>query len=202
MRDGERHVRVEALPRRLLSLEPEAFQDFARTFGGAFRRHFLDRGLEPFEAEDLALCLVTDIPLKVISGQFKEREDSNFGAWVFALMRNAVKDWWRKRARVPDVVPIRDDEAGPDDESAPSENVQVILAVREAVEALPEQARQIVELRDLGEERDYAEIAEILGITSGAARVRHSRALVQLAGVLEQDPRMKNILERAQSTKS
>ena len=198
MRGDETRSRVEDFPERFLALEPKAFQDFARAFSAAFRRHFLDRGLEPFEAEDQAVCLVTDIPLKVIAGHFHEREDGSFRAWVFALMRNAANDWWRKRTRGVDVVPIRDDAADLKEEPEYGEDVDVVLAVREAVEALPEQARQIVQLRDLEEERGFTEIAAQLGITSGAARVRHSRALAQLAGVLVQDPRLKRILERVQ----
>ena len=196
MRGDETRSRTEDFPKRFLELEPQAFQDFARAFSAAFRRHFLDRGLEPFEAEDQAVCLVTDIPLKVIAGHYQEREDGSFRAWVFALMRNAANNWWRKRTRRVDVVPLRDDAADPKEGLDEGEDIDVVLAVRDAVEALPEQARQIVQLRDLEEERGYAEIAAQLGITSGTARVRHSRALAQLAEVLVQDPRLRHILER------
>jgi RNA polymerase sigma factor (sigma-70 family) len=181
-----------------LATDPTAFHDFARTFGAAFRRHFLNRGLSPFEAEDQAVCLATDIPLKVIAGHYREREDGGFRAWVFALMRNAASDWWRKRSRGLEVVPIWDDAADAGEEPGGGGDVDVVLAVQDAVAALPEQARRIVQLRDLGEERGYAEIAAQLGITEGTARVRHSRALAQLAGVLVHDPRLKRILERAQ----
>jgi len=196
MKDDHPRARVEDLPRRLLDLEPQAFQDFARAFSTSFRRFFLDRGLPPFEAEDQALSLITDIPLKVIGGHYHERDGSSFTSWVFALLRNAATDWWRRRYRDVDVVPIREDAAESKDEPWDPRDIDVVLAVRDALAALPDQARQIVQLRDLEEERDYAEIAAQLGIAAGTARVRHSRALEQLARVLAQDPRLKRIIDR------
>jgi RNA polymerase sigma factor (sigma-70 family) len=189
---------IEEIPARLVDREPKAFQDFARAFGTAFRSHFLDKGLEPYEADDLAISLLTDIPLKVIKGHFHHREDGSFKAWVFALMRNAGNDWWRKRRGV-DVVPIRDDVPEPVERPL-DERADLVLAVRDALAVLPESARQIIELRDLEGSRDYADIAAQLGISSGAARVRHLRALAQLAGVLIHDPRLKRALPRAQLT--
>jgi RNA polymerase sigma factor (sigma-70 family) len=192
---------LEGLPARLLNREPEAFQDFARAFGAAFRRFLLSRGLKPFEAEDLAITLLTDIPIKVIKGQFKEREQGTFKGWVFALVKNAANDWWRKRHDV-DLVPIREDAATSDD-APPDEGADLVMAVRDALTEIPGPARQIIELRDLhGGVRDYADIASHLGISSGAARVRHSRALAQLAGILVHDPRLRRALLRAQHTNS
>jgi|GEM_PF-1102845 len=192
---------VELFPARFREPDPKAFQDFAKIFGPAFRRYFLLRGLDPFEAEDLAVNLVGDIPMRVIDGKFETRTGGSFRAWTLTQMRNTAHDWWRKRHRSPDVIPMREDTAEPGtgtETDVDTEDTDVVVAVREAIASLPKQFREIVELRHLWGEQDYAGVAATLGITSGAARVRHSRAMAQLAEALSTDPRLKRVLYRAQ----
>lgn len=197
--DGSPSSRLEGLPERLIALDPKAFEEFAHDFGGVFRRYFLDSGLEPFEAEDQAVSLISDIVLKVLGGHYQRREDGSFRAWIFAVLRTAVKDSWRKRRRQLPSAFLREDT--PQEEPNSSDPyLDLILAVREAIAALPEMTRRVIQLRDLEGERGYEDIASELGITPGAARVRHSRAMAQLAELLESDYRVKRILDRARQT--
>jgi RNA polymerase sigma-70 factor (ECF subfamily) len=196
MKDDSPSSRLEGLPERLIALDPKAFEEFARDFGGVFRHYFLDSGLQPFEAEDQAVSLISDITLKVVNGHYHQRDDGSFRAWVFAVLRTAVKDCWRKRGRQLPSALLREDT--PQQAASRAEpDLDLILAVREAIAGLPESARQVVQLRDLEGERNYEEIAGELGITVGAARVRHSRAIAQLAESLTSDDRLKRVLDRA-----
>jgi RNA polymerase sigma-70 factor (ECF subfamily) len=56
--------------------------------------------------------------------------------------------------------------------------------VRQALELLPERDREILVLRNL-EQLSVADTAEVLGISPGAAKVRHLRALERLRGLLD-----------------
>jgi RNA polymerase sigma-70 factor (ECF subfamily) len=60
-------------------------------------------------------------------------------------------------------------------------------ALAEAMSALPEEQREAVKLRVV-DERSYGEVAAELGCTEPTARMRVSRGLRRIAGVLETDP--------------
>jgi RNA polymerase sigma-70 factor (ECF subfamily) len=56
--------------------------------------------------------------------------------------------------------------------------------VRQALERLPERDREVLVLRNL-EQLSVADTAEVLGISAGAVKVRHLRALERLRALLE-----------------
>ena len=185
-------VHLEELVARMTALEDRAYREFAGMFGPRLRSFFLAHGLSISDAEDLAANCVTDIALKV--NRYKYVQGGSFKAWVFTLARHALADWWRKH--IP-TVQLLDDVAA--DETDP--NMEVVVAVREAVAQLPETDQSIVMLRDLAEEHTYAEIGELLSIRPGTVRVRHFRALKRLESILEIDPRIKRLLERDGNSK-
>jgi RNA polymerase sigma-70 factor (ECF subfamily) len=78
-------------------------------------------------------------------------------------------------ARIPDERPAFD--------WSQEDEKEVIHAVRTAIEALPPASREVVRLHKL-EGRPMAEVAEILGIKEGAARVRAHRGYKALARLL------------------
>jgi RNA polymerase sigma factor (sigma-70 family) len=194
---------VEQLPNRIRQRDPDpqAFEDFAAVFGPVFRRHALQAGFAPFEATDFALNLAMDIPIRVLEGKFEAREDASFSAWVMAVMRRALSDEWRKKKRSPHVVPLQQETIPRHgfDSGGEAVDTEVVLAVREAVRALPERAREMIELRHLQGEEDFAGIAARLGIRPGTARVRHSRAMALLAEALTDHPALRKVLERAKA---
>ena len=71
-------------------------------------------------------------------------------------------------------------------DSTPSKRVvreELRQRVRQALLRLPEHDREVLVMRHL-EQLPMAEIAAILGVTEGAVKVRHVRALARLQGVL------------------
>ena len=63
----------------------------------------------------------------------------------------------------------------------PSEPQDVLIEeLRSAIESLPDRLREIIVLRDLAE-LSYRNVAKILGLTSGTARVYRREAIVALA---------------------
>lgn len=176
----------EELARRLQACDEDAFRDFARAFAVIFRSYFIWQGLPAFEAEDLAATCMTEIPLKV--SRYRVQETGGFRAWVFALMRNEANTWWRRQRAIREPLPEDVAFEPPVDVAV---DVPRVEAVHEALAQLSDADRQIIELRDLGEERDYEEIGRVLGISTTNARVRHHRALRRLTAILTQDARVR-----------
>ena len=185
-------INMEDLAQRMSTLDETAFSEFSEIFGPRFRRNFVKRGLNITDAEDLSVSCITDIALK--ANQYPPA-NGNFEAWVFTLARNYVVDWWRSRqqlsAELSDDLPLQTPEA-----ETVEPNMDVVSAVREAMENLSEGDKQIIRVRDLEGASTFAEIGKELKITAGAARVRHMRALERLEALLDQDIRIEKYLER------
>lgn len=75
-----------------------------------------------------------------------------------------------------------------DDTPACPEPQQIMERLRGAVHALPAHLRDVVVLRDLSGMK-YRQVASILNITSGTARVYRRQAIVRLAAMLAREER-------------
>jgi hypothetical protein len=102
--------------------------------------------------------------------------------WLLTIASNAIKQRFRQEQARPRQVALdeRTAHAGTDDDDGPT--VGELLA---ALSKIPPQQRQAIVLREF-EGRSYAEIAEILGITTGALETLLFRARRSLAEELEQ----------------
>jgi RNA polymerase sigma-70 factor (ECF subfamily) len=186
---------LAGLASRMVAADELAFAEFAEYFGPRFRALFVNRGLSISDAEDLAVSCVTDTALKV--DKYRAEENGNFEGWVFTVARHYAADWWRRRKfgtvaieeSVTAMAPLVDPE-----ETKPNENV--VDAVRDALRQLPEADVILIKFRNLGPEHTFAELAERIGISQEAARVRHFRALKRLKSLLEVDPRIVSILRK------
>lgn len=116
------------------------------------------------------------------------RGDAAFGTWLHRITANVA---WTQRHRhqrrqtalleehtpIPDLRPTVD----PEHHAA---NVELRGTLREALNTLPEDQRIVVTLKDIYG-WSHREIAERLGITVSAAKVRLHRAHVKLRKLLE-----------------
>ena len=177
----------QALPRetmdRVRSRDPEALNAF---FEGYFDRAYalIHRLVQNrAEAEDLTQQAF----LKIHRAVHTLDPDRDPTSWVFAVVANTVRDYWRSRTfkqtrlhRTAERETLPDPGTAEDDQQA-RDTARVL---DEALAGLSEKLRTIVLLRDF-ENLSYAEVAGILGIAETAARKRHSRALSELKGALE-----------------
>jgi RNA polymerase sigma-70 factor (ECF subfamily) len=180
---------IDGLATRMGALEEEAYNEFAHVFGPRLRAFFIRRGLTETDAEDLAGSCVTDIALKV--NKYRQLTEGGFAAWVFTLARRALSDW--RRTYRP-TEPLSDDFAAPSVEGDGEADLSAVQAVQEALSQFSELDRSLILLRNLREEQTYSSLGKLHGISEGAARVRHFRALKQLRTILEKDPRIKEYL--------
>jgi len=88
-------------------------------------------------------------------------------------------------------------------EASVEENVArtttIVSAVRQAMVQLNEIDKLLIELRYAREHRTFKEIGQLLAMKEGTVRQRHSRALQQLKGILNQDGRITALLRDIKS---
>jgi RNA polymerase sigma-70 factor, ECF subfamily len=122
-------------------------------------------------------------------GRFKDRGKPG-AAWVYGIAAKELSHWYRRQAvelravqRLGMTVPPLDDESIARIESLVDADERR-AAVAGALGRLPDAERAAVELRVI-DELAYAEIAERLSCTEGAARVRVHRGLARLNRLME-----------------
>jgi RNA polymerase sigma-70 factor (ECF subfamily) len=113
--------------------------------------------------------------------------DAGFDAWIFRICRNVIADMLRSRSRRA-VIPAR--ERSPDQGSVEEEVVlaEEHAAVRRALERLPVDDRELLELRLVGG-LSSEEVAYVLRKRPGAIRTAQSRALARLRTHLAEEDR-------------
>lgn len=154
----------------------EVYSALAPVVAGSMRRW-----VGPTQAEDLT----QQVFVKVHRARHRYRPGAPVGPWILTIARNLAIDELRKRGTrkehltregdVPEVV-----ELPPEPES----DAERVAAIRDAIAQLPASQRRVIELHKL-EERSFAEVAEMLGIKEGAARVRAHRAYGRLRKLLK-----------------
>lgn len=131
------------------------------------------------DAEDLT----QDAFVRAYQNLHRYRDEARFTTWLLRIVTNLATDRIRMSRRR--FALEQQESAGalewmtlPPDEGDPVENLESerkIAAIRTALAALPPHHRTMIILRDI-EERDYKEIAEIMGCTVGGAKLRVLRA--------------------------
>jgi RNA polymerase sigma-70 factor (ECF subfamily) len=160
------------------AFEAEVLPQLRALFGMAYRLTG-----NAHDAEDL----VQETMLRAYRAFDRYRPGTNARAWLFTILHRLRTDALRRRGRSPDTVELLDDgpPVAPVHEAALTSGHEEITR---ALEALPENFRSAVVLRDI-EEFTYAEIAEILRVPVGTvmSRIHRGRALLRraLAGRVE-----------------
>lgn len=140
--------------------------------------------IDAHDAEDAA----QEALVAVVRGLSRFDGRSSITTWVHRVTTNACLDEVRRIRRRP--VPVEavsgtevpDGAAGPEDHALGASSRRDLAA---ALEALPEEFRVAVVLRDVAD-LDYAEIAEILSVPIGTVRSRIARGRGRLADLLSE----------------
>ena len=145
------------------------------------------------EAEDLA----QEVFLRVYKARKKYRARAKFSTWLFTIANNLASNSLRNRLRKP-VVPLATSDSGPlgprpaerlaaDRGERPSGQMrtkEMADIVRRALEELNERQRTAVILNKF-EEMSYAEIAEVMGLSTKAIKSLLNRARTNLREALK-----------------
>jgi len=120
------------------------------------------------------------------------RTDSAFSTWIYRICQNLVFDFYRKNKKIKTVslsVPDSDDGGDEnfknfretdiaDTSGEPSEQIireEKIKKIRQIINSLPEDLRDIIILRDI-KNLSYTEIADMLDVEIGTVKSRLNRA--------------------------
>jgi RNA polymerase sigma-70 factor (ECF subfamily) len=146
----------------------------------------------PTDAEDL----VQEACLRAIKGLTQRAIKGDPKVWLFAILRNAWINEWRRRAHGPEFVLFgrtRIDRAAlqdrlPDERERPDdlfERNALSERISGAISGLPEVFREVVVLRYF-EGFSYRQIASVLGCPAGTVMSRLNRARAELRAVLDE----------------
>jgi RNA polymerase sigma-70 factor (ECF subfamily) len=145
------------------------------------------------EAEDLS----QEVFLRVYRARKKYRPRAKFSTWLFTIANNLALNVLRSRQRKP-VVPLDTRDSGPlgprpaeqmvhDRTKQPVQRMQqqeLAAIIRQALDGLNERQRAAVVLNKF-EDMNYAEIAEVMGLTTKAVKSLLSRARTNLRQALQ-----------------
>jgi RNA polymerase sigma-70 factor (ECF subfamily) len=164
--------------------EPGAFEELVERYQRrlvAVMHHLLGSA---DEAEDMA----QEVFLRVYRARKKYRPRAKFSTWLFTIANNLALNVLRSRQRKP-VVPLNTRDSGPlgprpaeqlvcDRADTPGHGMQqqeLAAIVRRALDGLSERQRVAVILNKF-EDMNYAEIAEVMKLTTKAVKSLLSRA--------------------------
>lgn len=139
------------------------------------RRHLRDEGL----AEEI----VQQTFFRLHGARNDFRPGSKLRPWIMTIAMNLVREHWRRTKRRKMTSLEVDAHAAPEAEFMPLELRQRSELLHVALEKLPTSQREVVELHWF-QERPYAEVAQIIGTSEGAVRVRAHRAYETLKQLL------------------
>jgi len=146
------------------------------------------------EAEDLA----QEVFLRVYRTRKKYRAKAKFSTWLFTIANNLALNALRSRSRKP-VIPLPAQDSGPlgarpaeqlvaDSDAVPTRRLQqeeLAGVIGRALDELNERQRVAVLLNKF-EDMNYAEIAEVMSLSTKAVKSLLSRARCRLREVLDE----------------
>jgi len=187
---------ADALIERARDGDNEAFGELVAEFEqfvfNTACRVLISSGLSTDSADDIA----QDSFIKAWKNLDSFRGDCSFSTWLFRITVNTARDSIRSASRHATVSLTR---ASDDDDESEQWDVPVtsgdqipedaldkkeqILAVRRAIEALPDEQKQVIIMRDI-HELSYQTIADSLGLELGTVKSRINRGRAALKEVL------------------
>lgn len=139
-----------------------------------------------------ALDVSQETFLKVYKSIGSFKGESEFSTWIYRIAKNTALDFVRRRKQNTVSIDSSGEEnegfdiadesesASPEKKVLQKEKVQIL---RKAIDALSEEHREIIILRDMND-YSYEAIAESLGIETGTVKSRLFRAREQLRKIL------------------
>ena len=165
---------------RVLRGDQELYTQLVERYQAVLYRHALGMVASP----DAAADLVQDSFVKGYTSLDRCQDPARFGAWVFRILRNRALDYLKDRRRKN--VPLDEGTAqlpSRDDPATDLERAEMGRAVTDALGALPAAQREAFLLKHV-DGRSYEEMAEMLGGSVSALKMRVMRAREALQAVL------------------
>lgn len=126
--------------------------------------------------------LVQNVFERILKYKHSYSEDGNFEVWVFQLARNVHKDHFRKNKRYAfqeDMSGWEKDLSHSSNRESEMERSDELNFLKKALSTLNEEKRELIELVKFQKVK-YAQVAELLGTSESAVKVRVHRTLKEL----------------------
>lgn len=173
------------LIRQVLAGQTNAFSELVERY----QTKVYNLALRLCGSEDDAFDLAQEAFLRAWQSLGSFHFDAAFSSWLYRLTSNICIDWLRKKKRSKVISLTFEDDDGeqaqlelPDPSPTPEQSLlkkEEHALLREAMNALPVEARQILTLRAI-DGLSYEQIAEVMGLQEGTVKSRLSRARTQL----------------------
>jgi RNA polymerase sigma-70 factor, ECF subfamily len=151
------------------------------------------------EAEDL----VQETCLRALRSIGQLRPDGNLKSWLFTILRNIWLNQVRHRRTAPEMAELDSDGSAAIEPVDAGKNPHEVYVgsiereqVREAIQQLPVEFREIIILREY-EELSYQEIAALLDCPAGTVMSRLARARSKLRDLLSDKRHTEGLQEEA-----
>ena len=122
------------------------------------------------EAEDLHSEVFEKILKKI--GEFDSTKAS-LNTWIFTITRNTVIDHFRRAKPSEELDENLSDDSEVDEHLLQNESLEELAA---ALRRMPEELRDLIVLRYY-DNRPLTDVAEMMGLSYGAVKLRHQKAL-------------------------
>lgn len=131
------------------------------------------------DAEDLC----ADVFEKVFSriGQY-DSSKASLSTWIFSITRNTVIDYFRRTRPTDELDENLSDDTEVDEGLLQTESLDELAA---ALRSLPQELTDLIVLRYY-DNKPLTEVAEIMGLSYGAVKLRHQKALGMLKRALQE----------------
>ena len=137
---------------------------------------------------DVAADLVQNAYVKAYSNIWRCRDPERFGAWLYRILVNGCKDYLKSRRRsdvsLDDPDTPRMQIPAPSNPEREYERLDTRARIERALYGLPETMREAFLLKHV-EGRAYEDIAELLGVSVPALKMRVHRARTILKELME-----------------
>lgn len=135
-----------------------------------------------------ALDCAQETMLRAYRGFDSFRRSASFATWITRIAINVCTDALRKRRESLSLDQLRQEQGFDPPDKSPGayeqlEEKERLALLRQALQSLPEDARQLIILRDM-RQMTYEEISDILKLPLGTVKSRISRAREKLASIL------------------
>ncbi len=162
---------------RLALRQREAFGEIYVRYSDRIFRYAAGRTGSRTVADDV----LNDTMVGALEGLHRyDADKGSFASWLFTIASRRVADHDRRRVQLWRFLGRRNNNDVNNDMLDALIRSEDQEHVRQAVQRLPKRQREIVLLRYVGE-LSFRDVARVLGISEGAARMRVNRALRRLA---------------------
>ena len=126
--------------------------------------------------------LVQNVFMRILKYKHTYKENGDFEVWAYQMARNVHHDHYRKNKRYAfqeDMNPYEERLSETKNQEVEMERSDELNYLKKALASLSDEKRELIELVRFQKVK-YAKVAEMLGVTEGAIKVRVHRILKEL----------------------